>query len=133
MIRAVLDTNVLISALFWKGAPHKVVRKGIDSQYQLIISTDILDELVEKLKEKFDVPEDRASQFVDILMAYTEVLDVEEDLSVIEDDPDDDKILECAHESEADFIVSGDSHLLDEESYRDVDIVSPGDFLNLLN
>ena len=55
------------------------------------------------------------------------------DLEAIEDDPDDDKVLECAVAGNADYIVSGDSHLLDIEEYRGVEIVSPDESLSTRN
>ena len=55
------------------------------------------------------------------------------DLEAVEDDPDDDKILECAVAGNADYIVSGDSHLLDIEEHRGVEILSPDEFLSTRN
>ena len=51
------------------------------------------------------------------------------DLEAIEDDPDDDKILECAVAGNADYIISGDSHLLDIGEYRDIRVLNPDQFL----
>ena len=63
----------------------------------------------------------------------SELVTPEMDLEAIEDDPDDDKVLECAVAGNADYIVSGDSHLLDIEEYRGVEIVSPDEFLSTRN
>ena len=62
-----------------------------------------------------------------------ELVTPEMDLEAVEDDPDDDKILECAVAGNADYIVSGDSHLLDIEEYRGVEIVSPDEFPSTRN
>ena len=59
MIRVVLDTNIIISSIFWKGNPHEVFRRGILGEYQLVASTEILDEVANKLRTKFKFPEKR--------------------------------------------------------------------------
>lgn len=58
MTRAVPDTNIIISAVFWRGNPYEVVRRGISGEYQLVTSAEILDEVADKLRNKFQFPEE---------------------------------------------------------------------------
>ena len=58
MIRLVLDTNIIISSVFWRGNPYEVIRRGILGEYQLIISAKILGEVIDKLRNKFQFPEE---------------------------------------------------------------------------
>ena len=59
MIKAVLDTNVIISAVFWSGKPYQVMIKGLQGKYQPITSPEIIEEVANKLRKKFRFPEDK--------------------------------------------------------------------------
>ena len=76
---------------------------------------------------------EQIDEFVGKILSMAELVTPEMDLEAVEDDPDDDKILECAVAGNADYIVSGDSHLLDIEEYRGVEILSPDEFLSTRN
>lgn len=128
MIKAVLDTNVYLSALFWTGPPNKIVKNGIAKDFHILTSPAILNEVADKLQNKFNVPEHRAALFIDILIAHAELIDVETSVNVVETDPDDNKVVACAIDGNADYIVSGDTDLLDLDSYEDISILSPADF-----
>ncbi len=132
MVKAVLDTNVLISSIFWRGKPYKVVKKGIDKEYRIILSLPILKETQRKLRNKFHVPKPKIVLLMDILMIHSEIIDVKTNLEVVETDPDDDKIIECAVDGEADYIVSGDSDLTNLQEYKGIEILKPHKFLKKL-
>jgi putative PIN family toxin of toxin-antitoxin system len=129
-VKAVLDTNVLLSA-FTKpsgrlGALWNAAEKR---RFQLLISPAIVAEVAEKLREKFHWEESRILR-QSKLMAKTgrRIVVPRFVLDVIPDDPDDNRILECAVEGNADLIVSGDRTLLRLKSYRGIPIVRPIDF-----
>lgn len=128
----VLDTNILISAIFWRGTPYKVLLNALKKKYSLHLSTKILNELEKKLRVKFKFPEDEIKTHIEILIKYGEIIEPNIVLDVIENDPDDDKILECAVSCNADYIVSGDSHLLDLNEYKGIKILSARKFLEKL-
>ena len=65
-------------------------------------------------------------------MEFCQIVKVNEKISYIKDDPDDDKILECAVSADCDFIISGDKHLLKLKSYKTIKILNPADFLFIL-
>ena len=130
-MRAVLDTNVLISSVISTGVPHEVVVKGISSEYQIVISVATLTEFRDtllKYPDKFHMDEDNVQQEVETIRYFAEFVDPDEDITVVEDDPDDDKFLEAAVAGNVDYIVSGDRHLLDLDSFRGIEIVEPRSF-----
>jgi len=103
MIRVLPDTNILISSVFWRGNPYEVVRRGILGEYQLVISAEILDEVVDKLRNRFKFPEESIQELIDILMTYCHIVDVTSKFDVVRDKKDN-KIIECAFDGKADYI-----------------------------
>ena len=83
MIRVLPDTNIIISSVFWRGNPYEVIRKGILGEYQLVISAEILDEVVGKLRNKFKFPEKSIQELIDILMTYCHIVDVTSKFDVV--------------------------------------------------
>ncbi len=132
MIRAVLDTNIFISALFWKGAPYEVLKAGLDGKFTLLISTAILRELEERLKNKFHFPDDDTNEFLEIITLHSYIGEPKTLLKAVKADPTDNKIVECAVSGQAHFIVSGDRHLLDLRGYDGIKIVTARQFLLFL-
>ncbi len=135
-MRAVLDTNVLISSVIATGTPHELVVKGFTDEYQILVSRDTLAEFratLLKYPEKFHLDADEVQQEVETIRYFAEFVVPEEDITAVEADPDDDKFLEAAVAGHADFIVSGDGHLLDLDSFRDIEIVTPRTFADRLD
>ena len=142
MIRAVFDTNVFISALFNpKRPPAQVLELVLQGKIKLIISPQLIGEIervltypkVRKLlKKRKAAPGDLGEGLAKILKLAVLTpgnLNVE----AIPDDPADDMVLACAQEGQADFIVSGDHHLLDLNAYQGIKIVSPAEFLMIIS
>src|SRR3989338_2994797 len=127
MIRVLPDTNILISSVFWRGNPYEVVRRGILGEYQLVLSAEILDEVVDKLRNKFHFPEESIQELVDILMTYSHIVDVTSKFDVVRDKKDN-KIVECAFDGKADYIVTGDPDLLELKEFRGIKIVKAKEF-----
>ena len=134
-MNAVLDTNVLISGVISTGVAHDVVVAGFRGKYQLVVSEETVTEFeatLEKYPEKFNMSEQEIQVEVTTVRMFADFVEPEASFSVIEDDPDDDKFLEAAVAGTADYLVSGDSHLLELDSFRDVRIVDPRTFLEIL-
>lgn len=130
--RVVFDTNVLISALGWDAKPETCLEQVYDDQVEGFISPAMLDELRRVMEyPRFEFGEQQKQSFLEIVLASFHVVEPGVSLNVIEADPDDDAILECAVVSDADYVVSGDSHLLDLDSYRGVRVVRPTEFLDV--
>ena len=132
--RVVLDTNILISSIFWKsGNPHKIVNLSIDKKIQSFTSADIIRELKEVLCEKFLMPEEITQRHAEFIAGYSETVETNISVKIVEKDPDDNKILECAASCKADFIVTGDRHLLNLGSFGKTRIVTARKILEIAN
>ena len=133
MIRAVLDTNIFVSSIFWeKGNPHRVVELAIDKKIEIFTSVDILRELERVLKRDFGEPDELIQRQTGLVFEYTNVIVVGKKVNVVKADPDDNKILECAIACGADYIVTGDNHLLDIKEYKRVKIVNAQKFVEII-
>lgn len=135
-MRAVLDTNVLISGVIATGVPHKLLFKGFNHEYQIVVSVETLSEFREtllKYPERFHMDEDEVQAEVETIRYFAEFATPQEDITAVEDDPDDDKFLEAAVAGDVDYLVSGDGHLLSLDSFRGIDIVEPRTFYEELD
>lgn len=133
--RVVLDTNALISATFWKGNPGSIIEMAEQGEIDLVLSWAILEELENVLErpyfqEKFEGLQDSLEEVQQKLVQLSVgPIFPDAEFQVIERDPEDDMVLECAVDGDADVIVSGDSHLLDLGEFEGIEIVSPDEFL----
>ena len=132
MIRAVLDTNIFISALFWRGIPYHVVKKGLEGNFHILVSQGILEEVGEKLYQKFKFPVEDTRTFLEVITVDSYLVEPEEKVRIVKDDPSDNKIIECALAGRAHFIVSGDKHLLKIKEYKNIRIITPRQFFKFL-
>lgn len=128
-MRAVADTNVLISAFLFGGVPRAFLDLGVAKAFTLMTSDVLLIELDEKLRGKFQLPIDQAQAFLSRLIESAVVVCPGFELQAVPEDEDDNRVLECAVAGEADFIVSGDKHLLRLGSYQSIPILNVRQFL----
>ncbi|MBI2934084.1 MAG: putative toxin-antitoxin system toxin component, PIN family [Chloroflexi bacterium] len=138
MTRAVLDTSVVVSAVLSRGStPHKVIRAWEKRKFELVTSPQILDELgrvlfYPKIKENKWMTDREARRLITSMADDSILAAGKLNLKVIEDDPADDKFVIAAIEKKADYVVSGDSHLKKLKTYRGVRVVSPSEFLQII-
>jgi len=133
MLKVVLDTNVLISAILFGGNPRKILEKAIRGEIRLCISEPILEELSGVLRRgKFDTSPERVQFILTELTGISDFVNPSETISLVLGDPDDNSILECAVEAKASYIITGDVHLLKLSRYRDIEIVNAFTFLEKL-
>jgi putative PIN family toxin of toxin-antitoxin system len=133
MLRVVLDTNVLVSAIISDGKPRELFRKGISKEFCIVTSDLILRELGTVLRRpKFKTDEDEIHRIILALIQSAEVVEVVSKFNLVEEDPKDDMVVETAYDGKADFVVSGDSHLLALNSFRAIKIVGVKQFLTCL-
>ena len=104
-----------------------------DGKINLAICREILEEFHEKLQTKLDMSESQATRAAAEILSMSTLVEISHALHVITDDRDDDKVIECAVISRADYIVSGDHHLLDLNEYRGIRIFRARDFLQFIN
>lgn len=115
----VLDTNVLVSALGWDGPEWRVYERVREGTYRLATSTALLRELERVLEyPKFELERTERVAFVEDVWADALLVQPTRRVFAIEDDPDDNHVLARAVTAGADFIVSGDRHLLDLRSFE---------------
>ena len=131
-MRVVLDTDVLISAIVFGGNPRKLLEAILRGEPKLYLSDFILDELKGVLQRpKFGFPPDVIRSIITELNAIGFVVSPSERIRKIKEDPSDNRILECAVEAEADYIISGDIHLLNLKVYRDIKVTGPAEYLEI--
>lgn len=133
-MRVTPGTNILLSATFWIGSPHRIVRLAEEGRIRLVLSPAILAEYRRILRqERFRVRIRGAGATVDDLVSKLADLSVLVEprvrLNVVRQDPPDNRILECALEGKAEAIVSGDRHLLELREFRRVPILRAAEFL----
>lgn len=138
MVRAVVDTNVLISALISKkpSPPFQVYNFIKSENFLLITSPAILDELEDVIsrEEIIKLHQRTSKQIQKILTEIVETSYIVPGLvsvEVVKEDPDDDKFIAAALEGKADYIVSGDKPLLNIKEYHGIKIISPTDFVKI--
>ena len=132
MPKIVLDTNVLISAILFGGKPRSVCELILEGQYKLGISQSILGEFISVLtRPKFDYPAQWIDVTVSELKAIADIVVPSGSVFAISEDPDDNRIIECAVEYGADYIISGDKHLLKLGEYQGVRILDAASFIEL--
>lgn len=128
--RVVFDTNILISALLsLTGSPFRCVALARVGAVQSVTCEQILDEFAEKLQTKFSFDERHTLHAVGAIRDCSEIIAVPGDLQIVDADPDDDIVIECALLGNAAYVVSGDKHLRTLGSYRSVQMLSARDFL----
>ena len=131
---AVIDSNVLIASILWRGNCYKIMLKALKKEFSICLSDEILTEVEEKLRKKFKFPEDMIAIHMNMLRNFFIIVAPKQKLSVVKNDPKDDKFVEAAVEGKCDYIVSGDKkHLLKLKEYEGIKIISPKNFLDILN
>ncbi|MEW6409083.1 MAG: putative toxin-antitoxin system toxin component, PIN family [Nitrospirota bacterium] len=138
MHKVVIDTNVFISGIIQKsGFPYKIVKSWEKGNLIFITSRLMIEETIKvlnypKIKKKYGLDADEIKQTALNLLRYSVLIDNPPALDVIKEDAEDNKVLSTAIEGKADYIVSGDSHLLDLKSYKDIKIITPKRFCEIM-
>jgi putative PIN family toxin of toxin-antitoxin system len=134
-MRVVFDTNVLISALITTGKPKELFRMAAEGQIQLVLSKGILEEFTEVSNDlrirKYANQEDIVA-FLRVIDRVAKITKVKSRFKVINEDSDDDVVLRTAFDGKADYIVSGDRHLLSLVTFRGIRILTVNEMLTLL-
>ncbi len=132
MIRLVLDTNTLISAVGWRHSKQRrILEACLFKKYLLIESADLLDEFVKVVsRPKFSfVSKEERNELVTRLIGHSEIVEPKKKLNIVEEDPADNKVLECGLEGKADYIITGDRHLLNLKRFGKTEILTASEFL----
>jgi uncharacterized protein len=133
VIRVTADTNIFVSALNYSGGkPSQFLDLAREGKINLTVSEAILDELAEVLQRRFRFSDTDVAEARESIMDMARTIRPAVQLDVIKEDPDDNKILECAVASGSDYIVSGDKDLLRLQRYDSIRILTVSDFLDLM-
>jgi len=133
-IKVVADTNVLFSAMFWKGNEARILKLAEEGKIKLLTSPALLDELrIVLMHKELGLDEGTVEENVQYILSIAELVSPKRMVKVIHEDPSDNRILECALEGRTKYIVSGDKHLLQIRKFRGIRIVRAKEFLDILN
>ena len=127
-MRAVVDTNVLISGLFWGGRPRRVTDLAASGRFQALTSVELLLELEVVLTEDFGVPQEQVDRSLRDVLSYAEMIVPGEEVSIPVRDAGDVKVIACAIAGGADCIVTGDQDLLSLGDIHGISVVPPAQF-----
>ncbi len=132
--KIVLDTNILVSSISWKGNPRKVFDKCEKGDIELITSLKQFYEFCRVLEyPKFDFSDEQKNKFKNLILKIATFVEPQEKVDVVKEDPNDNMLLECATESKAYFIITGDKHLLKLKEFKGIKIITAKEFLEILN
>ncbi len=137
-LRAVLDTNVFVSGLIGVNSPpRQIVDAWLDGRFTLVTSLYLVDELAHvltypRIVKRIRLDESEVDAILAALLSQAEMAPGELELPGVTRDPKDDAVVACAVEGEADYIVSGDEDLLVLNVYKEVKIVTPRQFMSIL-
>jgi len=133
MVRVVLDTNVLISGVIASGCSAQILDAARREEIKLIASSHLLEEFSNvisrpRIARKYPKATEDAEALMDFLRAFAEFVSGIPEDEQISSDRDDDFVLACAVDGKVDYIVSGDPHLLDLKTHKQISILSPREF-----
>ena len=129
-MKVILDTNVLISGIFFKGPPYQILKFWRDNKLDLVASEEIFKEydlVCERLHTKH--PNIDIREIIDLIAINAHFYQQVKINKPITQDPDDDKFIKCALAADVKIIVSGDKHLLDVNGYQGIEVISPVNFI----
>jgi hypothetical protein len=136
-MRIVLDTNIYVSNLISdKGNPARIVRWWLEGEYDVLLTQPIVDEILrvtgyERIQKKYAKVRENRLEFVALISDQAEWIEPKERLDVIAADESDNRYVECAVAGNAQYIVTGDDHLLDLREYEGIAILTPAAFVTL--
>jgi putative PIN family toxin of toxin-antitoxin system len=131
VMNIVIDTNVVVSAILFGGVPGRLIDLWKTDRIRPLITEEILTEYIRVLAyPKFKLSEDEINYIIhQEILPFFKVVKSVPGPSIIKDDPDDDKFIQCAKAGNAKFIVSGDQHLLAQKSYKNIKILTISQFI----
>ena len=132
-MKITLDTNFLISSTQWTySVANKVLRKMIDKNVELYTTDEILAEFGNVLTRDFKHEKEYIEGLIGSIITYVKIVKPILKVDIVNEDPDDNKILECAVASHSDYILTYDKHLLNIKNYKEIKIITPEEALQLL-
>ncbi len=125
-MKVTVDTNFLVSATQWDNSvTNKLLLKLIKTDAEIFTTKELLNEFSEVLQRDFQYNEEEINEIIEKVMNFVILVESKEKLEVVKDDPDDDKVLECAIASNSEYILTYDKHLLILKEFKGIKIVKP--------
>jgi putative PIN family toxin of toxin-antitoxin system len=133
VLKIVIDTNVFISAILFRGPTSRLVSLWQKNAVSVFMSSEVLKEYAKALGyPKFKLTKSEVRAILEQeLLPYVYPFKVKHSLHIITEDPSDNKFLELAVTGKAGYILSGDKHLLDFKNFRGIKIITPAEFFTL--
>jgi len=129
----VIDSNIFISGIIFGGNPRKIIDIVTEGKIQLYISSDILREIKEVLeRDKFGFSQNITQQIIFEIESLSEFVSPKSKHSIVNRDPDDNIIIDCAMEAKVDYIITDDYDLLSLKEYKNIRIINASDFMDLI-
>ena len=125
-MRVTVDTNFLISATQWNySVAHKLLLNFIQSNIEIFTTSEILDEFSEVLQRDFKYNTEETNNIIKKVLLFATFINPKNKIDIVKDDPDDNKVIECAVESLSTYIITYDKHLLKLGEYQNIKIIRP--------
>lgn len=132
-MRVVLDTNVIVSGLNFPGNERLVLELALRGRFELYLSNFILEEVAGVLERKFGWTEERSAQAINALRNAASIIEPQQRPDVVQAGHPDNRVLECAAEAKAQYLVTGDrKHLMPLEQHQGASILNAPRFLSAL-
>ncbi len=129
--KVIFDTNIFVSAILFGGNPRTCLELARGGQIALFTSRALLLELSQKLKDKFRWSQDDIVEIIEGIGKFAKIVEPKQAINIIKKDPVDNRVLECALEAKANYIISGDKkHLLSIRKFENIPIISAKEFLD---
>ena len=126
MTAVTFDTNVLLSATLWDGSvAQKVLFDCIQRDIKIYSSPEILAEYRKVLKRDFEFTDEEIGEILGTVMKFINIIEPNEKVNIVKNDPDDNKIIECAIASKSQYLITYDKELLKIKEYQGIKIITP--------
>jgi putative PIN family toxin of toxin-antitoxin system len=132
-MKIVLDANIFISSFFWGGNPRRVLERVIVGIDELFITKEILDEISDVTgRPRFHASEEEINYFINSIDEIANKIVPKRRIKNGSRDKTDNKYIECGITANADYIISGDIHLLELKEYKEIKIITARDYLEII-
>jgi putative PIN family toxin of toxin-antitoxin system len=135
MIRATYDTNTLVSGTISSGSVSLVIDAWMNNEVEVITSQPLIDELTRTFSKPYftsRLTSEQTQKFIELVKTRATIIEIHTAIPKVATHPEDDIVLATAESGEAHFIVTGDHGLQKLEKFKDIQIVTPKDFINIL-
>ena len=132
-MKIVLDANIFVSALFWGGNPRIVLERAISKTDELFVSKEILQEIKDVIgKPKFHAGKNEIEYFINSIEEISNLIITKKIIKNGSRDKKDNMYIECGIAAKVDYIISGDTHLLELKKYKNIKIITAREYLEIV-